>query len=59
MPPIALPLIRDEVKNVVRYPPAPPSTPPTLQDMAHGIILRNEVWSARREFYHSFSERRY
>lgn len=55
---IALPQLRTELKKVVAYPPVP-SIPPTIGDVAGGIKLAHEVYSARRESYHSLADRKY
>ena len=45
---ILLPQLRPELKKIVKYPTAP-AIPPTITDVASGIKLSHEVYSARRQ----------
>lgn len=57
--PIALPILRPEVKKKVKYPATAPRIPPTIEDVAGAIKLSHDVYFARSESYHSLSAREY
>lgn len=50
-PPAALPLpvIRPAIRNSVKYPQAPPGNPPSIEDVAAGIYLFQEIYASRSE----------
>lgn len=46
---IPRPVLSENVKNLVKYPPVP-SNPPTAADLAAGIRLTNDLLAIRRRY---------
>jgi hypothetical protein len=46
---LALPVIRPAIRNSVKYPQAPPENPPSIEDVAAGIYLFQEIYASRSE----------